>query len=60
MIEGRQCRVTEKKMSAVISHGHGITYTTGQSSNSKDKVELSMAPIIHNVLRSGHVRLVEF
>ncbi|KAH0238596.1 hypothetical protein KCV06_g140, partial [Aureobasidium melanogenum] len=54
MIEGRQCRVTEKKMSAVTSHGHGITYTTGQSSNSKDKVELSMAPIIHNVLRSGH------
>ena len=37
----------------------GSTYAAGQSSDSKDKVELSMAAVIDDVLRTRHVRLIE-
>lgn len=38
----------------------GSTYTTGQGSDAKDKIELSMAAVIYDVFRTRHIELIEF
>lgn len=43
----------------VVSIIDETTYTTRQSSNSENEVELSMAAVVYDVLGGGHVRLVE-